>query len=315
MGCAGTLGGWYVGCRFLVSRQAYLQRHLIVGVNSYRKRKILIMKIQIKRSAFDSQEAVRRNARIHDKIANEYDLTHGEIFNDVEQQRLSCTLTRLLALISGGSKRCHALDFGCGTGNLTNRLTRIGCDVTAADISKDCLEVVRARYGCNVVLLDNGSTATLKNDSYDLVCAYSVLHHVPDYLSLLKELHRVCKPGGIIFIDHEKSPMYWERLNDFADVYSRISRVNWRKYTRVSNYVHKLKSLFIERYSSEGDIHVWPDDHIEWDKIDVVFKDLGHSKVLQEDFLLFKGKYIESEYSKFKDRFLDTRCAAYKLAR
>lgn len=44
-----------------------------------------------------------------------------------------------------------------------------------------------------------------------MVATYSVLHHIPDYLGVIKELIRVTKPGGIIYIDHEVNEQYWEK--------------------------------------------------------------------------------------------------------
>lgn len=51
-----------------------------------------------------------------------------------------------------------------------------------------------------------------------MVATYSVLHHVPDYLKIVDEFVRVLKPGGVIYIDHEVSPSYWE-INDTYQSY------------------------------------------------------------------------------------------------
>lgn len=257
-------------------------------------------------------DLVKRNTTIHNKIAQNYDEVHGEIFNSVEQRRIRETLTIVVNMLDRNPGECSALDFGAGTGNLTNHLLKLGLDVTAADVSKECLEVVKSRYNCKTILLENGSTSLLKSNAYDLVCLYSVLHHVPDYLALLDELNRICKPGGIIYIDHENSPIYWERLDEFKKIYKKLSKFNMAKYMRLSNYVHKVKSLFIHRYTNEGDIHVWPDDHIDWSKIDLRFERLEYGIILEREFLLHKGNYIESEYSKVRDNYFDTRCVAYK---
>ena len=160
-----------------------------------------------RRALGGNQDQVARNSAIHDKIAKQYDAAHGEIFNDIEQQRIRSALVEVSNLIDGPTEKYHALDFGAGTGNLTNHLLTLGFDVTAADVSIESLEVLKTRYNCRTVLLEDGSTKILNSDSYDLVCLYSVLHHVPDYLALLEELHRICKPGGVIYIDHENSPM------------------------------------------------------------------------------------------------------------
>jgi ubiquinone/menaquinone biosynthesis C-methylase UbiE len=40
-----------------------------------------------------------------------------------------------------------------------------------------------------------------KNDSFDLVLMISVLEHVRDIRKSLSEIHRVCKPGGCVYLD------------------------------------------------------------------------------------------------------------------
>ena len=259
-----------------------------------------------------NQDQIARNSAIHDEIAKHYDTAHGEIFNDIEQKRIRSALVEVSNLLDGPTEKYHALDFGAGTGNLTNHLLKLDFDVTAADISMKSLEVLKNKYDCRTVLLENGSTKILTSDSYDLVCLYSVLHHVPDYLALLAELDRICKPGGVIYIDHENSPVFWERMDEFKSIYKKISKIDWGKYTRASNYVHKLKSMFIHKYSNKGDIHVWPDDHIEWHDIDHTLEGLGYSRVFEREFLLYKRNYIKDEYFKFNDSYCDTRCAAYR---
>lgn len=186
---------------------------------------------------------VTKNAIIHDKIAKNYEEVHREIFNSIEQQRIRTTLTKVVNVIEQSPSEICALDFGAGTGNMTNHLLNLGLDVTAADVSKECLHVVKFKYGCPTILLENGSTEILSGNAYDLVCLYSVLHHVPDYLALPYELDRICRPGGIIYIDHENSSRYWENLENYKKIYKRISKIDWVKYATFSNYVHKMKSL------------------------------------------------------------------------
>ena len=51
------------------------------------------------------QNCIDRNVRIHDRIADSYDKTHDEIFNEVEQTRLRVALERAKAEVRSGSDR------------------------------------------------------------------------------------------------------------------------------------------------------------------------------------------------------------------
>ncbi len=145
---------------------------------------------------------VERNIRAHDRIARRYERIHGEIFNAVEQQRLRKHLEDAIASIETDSSPKLALDFGCGSGNLTAHLVDLNFRVTAADVSPRFLEMVRARYRdaalpVSLVQLNGHDLGSIEDRNFDLVATYSVLHHVPDYLAIVDEIARVIKPGGI----------------------------------------------------------------------------------------------------------------------
>lgn len=257
-------------------------------------------------------DSARNNAILHDKIALQYEIIHGEIFNEIEQRRLNSTLSDVLENCDKAADTIRALDYGAGTGNLTKHLTAFGCDVVAADVSEKSLQLAKDRYSCDTVFMKDGSAKILIDKSFDLVATYSVLHHIPDYIDAIKQMARVCKPGGVIYIDHESSPLYWHERDNFKRVYTEISRFDWNKYLKLQNYINKFRSLLDKKFAGEGDIHVWPDDHIEWNLIDGTLEELGFRKLFERDFMLFKSIYRIEDYSKYVDICLDTRCAAYK---
>ncbi len=83
------------------------------------------------RTIDDLQEsqAVTQEHRTQDSpavSAAAYERTHREIFNPVEQPRLRDALRRAIEAVQTGSKPLKALDYGCGSGNLTQALGRSG---------------------------------------------------------------------------------------------------------------------------------------------------------------------------------------------
>jgi len=74
----------------------------------------------------------------------------------------------------------------------------LGC---GNDIRKDFinLDVVKLP-GVNIVHDLNKLPLPFKDESFDYILAKDVLEHVNDYVSLLKELHRILRKGGIIKI-------------------------------------------------------------------------------------------------------------------
>ena len=52
-----------------------------------------------------------------------------------------------------------------------------------------------------------------QDDMFDLVSAYSFLHHVEDYKKVLREAARVLKTGGLCYVDLEPNKLFWECLS------------------------------------------------------------------------------------------------------
>jgi ubiquinone/menaquinone biosynthesis C-methylase UbiE len=107
------------------------------------------------------------------------------------------------------------LDFGSGTGNLTGKLLSLEYQVTAVDISPEMCTTLRSKFKKqiqqNQLKIINSPIEDVKfsSEQFDLITCYSVLHHLPDYENTLSRLCDLLKKGGVIYIDHEASPYYW----------------------------------------------------------------------------------------------------------
>lgn len=252
------------------------------------------------------------NIAVHNKIAKRYEAIHGEIYNLREQGRLRSALQGALSYVATGSDPIVALDFGCGAGNLTKHLTDIGAEVTACDVSTGFLDLVSSRtYKRRVTTfqLNGKDLHGIDDASVDMVSMYSVLHHVPDYLSLMKEFSRVLKPGGVIYIDHEVSARHWKKDDDYATFSAemkRKSKKDFGKYFLITNYIDRFIRLFVNsKYQREGDVHVFADDHIEWDKIRQELNSHSIEVISEDDYLLYRREYDEVTYDFWKNKVAD----------
>ncbi len=263
----------------------------------------------------EARRKVDQNIAVHNRIAGSYERLHGEIFNDLEQARLRSAVERAIGAIRGGRQPITALDFGCGSGNLTGHLLECGAEVTAADVAIGFLDLVRSRFPTErlqTFQLNGADLAGLDDGSFDLVATYSVLHHIPDYLAACAEMARVCRNGGVVMIDHEAPEEFWHEDPVYSEFRRSALRFDWRKYLTPANYVHRLRRIFEPRYSNEGDIHVWPDDHIEWRKIAELMQSRGFEVVLKEKYLLYRRLYRREVYDRYKDRCADTQLMIFR---
>jgi SAM-dependent methyltransferase len=206
---------------------------------------------------------------------------------------------------SGGLK---ALDFGCGAGNLSHHLAALGAEVVSADISDGFLKQMSS-VGFQTHKLNGEDLSGLADSSFDLVATYSVLHHVPDYLRSVREMVRVLRPGGVLFVDHELAPAYWNQTPDYvayraAFLPPRSFAKRLLNLAKPSWYVLRARLLMNPRYAPEGDIHVWPDDHIEWGLIE---KTAGIEVLERTDYLLARRECTPAIYEQFRERCVDMR--------
>ena len=169
-------------------------------------------------------------------------------------------------------------------------------------------------------MLNGCDLSQFGDESFDMVATYSVLHHVPNYLNIVSEFIRVLKPGGIVYIDHEVCPSYWEKNIDY-EAYCR--EILDSQPIQPKNYVKKIINALCRknmwRYLSsslkvkwnsitdEGDIHVHADDHIEWPKIESI---IGRfcNVVCVEDYLVCREQTFPAPvWVKWRSRCADMR--------
>jgi ubiquinone/menaquinone biosynthesis C-methylase UbiE len=263
---------------------------------------------------------IERNRRAHDMIAGAYDARHDEIFNEVEQARLAASVREACGAVTNPPPDgIRALDIGAGTGNLTRHLLDAGARVTAADISAGCLAEIRRRFGAGgrlqTAVLDGTGLSAFADGEFDLVACYSVLHHVPDYASLVREMARVLRPGGVAYIDHERHDASWRSADREAFIREAVvwPPKTWRRFVRPSSYWRRLQPLLQwrrwlnPRWMPEGDLHIWPDDHIQWALVEQAFDAGGVRALTVRDYLLYEPRYRRQAWELWRDRTTDTR--------
>jgi ubiquinone/menaquinone biosynthesis C-methylase UbiE len=129
------------------------------------------------------------------------------------------------------------LDVGCGPGTITCDLAaRVAPGrVVAIDAAPHVLEVARtAAYAAGVAVeFAVGDTYALEypDESFDVVHAHQVLHHLTDPVRALMEMRRVLRPGGVLAVrESDYSAMAWAPPDPLMDrwraVFQAITRHN-----------------------------------------------------------------------------------------
>ena len=101
----------------------------------------------------------------------------------------------------------RVIEVGVGTG-LSMPLLPDDCRFVGADFSRAMLEraVARARNGscsCAMLLEGDGGRLPFPDDSFDAALAPYVVSAAPDPIAVLREMERVCRPGGrLVILNH-----------------------------------------------------------------------------------------------------------------
>jgi ubiquinone/menaquinone biosynthesis C-methylase UbiE len=113
---------------------------------------------------------------------------------------------------SGAGPGDRVLDVGCGTGYFARRAARAvlpGGEVVGIDPSPSVIEYARGRAPAHCTFVVAGAEALPQPDgSFDLVISSLAMHHLPEPLRpvALREMHRVLRPGGRLFIADFRPP-------------------------------------------------------------------------------------------------------------
>ena len=107
------------------------------------------------------------------------------------------------------------LDFGCGTGLLTERLTPLASSIVALDPSGKMLAVLEAKQLDNVTTIQASLTRELIDQNrqlqgrFDLIVASSALAFVPNYRETVRLLAELLNRGGRL--------VQWDWLKEDSD--------------------------------------------------------------------------------------------------
>jgi ubiquinone/menaquinone biosynthesis C-methylase UbiE len=132
--------------------------------------------------------------------------THGHAEPVLQSHRWRTAENSAAYLLPSLRPGLDLLDVGCGPGTITVDLAaRVGPGrVLGIDVSADPLAEAReaaARAGVEASF-EVGDVYALAaaDDSFDVVHAHQVLQHLTDPVAALREMARVCRPGGVIAV-------------------------------------------------------------------------------------------------------------------
>jgi SAM-dependent methyltransferase len=112
--------------------------------------------------------------------------------------------------------RYRVLEVGCVNGNVLRHLVRVcrGATVVGMDLFAEGLGCARDRAGCPVVQGNAGCTPF--RIGFDLVGIFDVLEHCPDDMQVLRDLHALLVPGGVLLLTVPAGKVLWSYFDEIS---------------------------------------------------------------------------------------------------
>ncbi|MGW0431351.1 methyltransferase domain-containing protein [Micromonospora sp. NPDC003197] len=164
--------------------------------------------------------------------------THGHHESVLRSHRWRTAENSAAYLLPHLAPGMSLLDVGCGPGTITADLaTRVAPGrVTAIEPIEAALGLARAEAAARGLdsiefALADVHDLHFPDDTFDVVHAHQVLQHVADPVQALREMRRVCRPGGLVAArDSDYAAFTWypsvPALDEWLDLYRQAARAN-----------------------------------------------------------------------------------------
>lgn len=207
--------------------------------------------------------ALSKEQKVHnvfEKISTDYDKMNSVISFNQHKKWRNDIMVRMD--VQPGAR---ALDVCCGTADWTVALAdRVGesGEVVGLDFSANMLESAKpkvAHYPNISLIQGNAMKLPFPDQSFDYVTIGFGLRNVPDYLTVLKEMHRVLKPGGMaacLETSQPKIPGYRQMFRLYfkyiMPVFGKLFAKSYKEYSWLQESANdfpgmeELSQLFVD---------------------------------------------------------------------
>ena len=175
-------------------------------------------------------------------------------------------------------KEISVLDLGAGSGLGSIAWLALGVNLTAVDSSEPMLAAFAQRAASTgsrvtTIVSDVDDYLTSSKDRFDIVTHVSMLHHVPDYLGLLRLSTAHVRPGGGLLTFQD--PLRYDQMPIHERVIDRGSYFVWR--LAQGNYRRGLRT----RWRRIRGVYS-PTETVDFDEYHVVRNGVDSSAIIEQ---------------------------------
>lgn len=191
----------------------------------------------------ETDDAASENSAIHNAVILDQFTRQARPFATSATIRNQEILDRILQM-AGPQSDDTVLDVACGPGLLTCAFAHVVRQATGSDLTPAMLEqakIVQREQGLSNVKWEIGDATALpyKDGEFSIVTTRFTFHHFLDPLAALKEMKRVCRPGGKVVVT-DSSPAAIK-----AEAFNALEKLRDPSHVRALP-IEELRALFAE---------------------------------------------------------------------
>ncbi len=204
-------------------------------------------------------------------MANELDKYYGKFCEDKRLTRRHgnveyVTSMKYIHEYLGDNKEAKILDVGAGTGRYSVQLANEGYDVTAVELVKHNLGVLKSKKSSVKAFHGNAlDLSRFEENSFDMTLVFGPMYHLytfEDKLKALNEAKRVTKVGGTILVAY--------CMNDYSVITYGFKQNHILECIEAGKVTDDFKFI-----SSPEDLY----DYVRVEDIDKIYKSAGLTRI------------------------------------
>lgn len=195
----------------------------------------VLANLKLLRDEDDQEERIQYLESLRDRLNSLLSDRSGSFSREIQDSRATNRANLLIRMLPQDFIPETMLDIGVGDGSITSAIQR------HYDLPKDKVfgtDIVTPREEPSFTFnLVDGSDLPFNDNSFDLITANMVLHHVDDLDGLLQEIRRVLRPNGYLVISEHD---ILSNMN--SEDISGLTSEEWREY--VSSFLDIVHLLY-----------------------------------------------------------------------
>jgi len=178
----------------------------------------------------------------------------------------------------------RVLDYGCGHAGYLSDFHSNGVAISGAEIDSDVVEVCQ-KNGFDVHKVDNYSCIPFDNEEFDIVYLMQVFEHLREPRVFMKELSRVLKNGGELYLSVPNSSSIWRRI------FGKHWVSGWFTPFHLYHYNRKSLTELASQYDFEV-LNYWSSTPVSWFMLNIKALFFHNDNELDRNKSIFDARWF-----------------------